>query len=52
MSLPIATIDVRLSRRIRYELDGGARGTTKRLKVRIKEQAVTVCVRGNERTTR
>ena len=45
-------IDVRLSRRIRYELDGGARGTTKRLKVRIKERAVTVCVPGNERTTR
>ena len=37
-------IDVRLSRLIPYELDGGARGTTKRLKIRIKEQAVTVCV--------
>ena len=24
--------------------DGGARGTTKRLKIRIKQQAVTVCV--------
>jgi diacylglycerol kinase (ATP) len=39
-------IDVRLSRRMPYELDGGAGGTTKRLKVRVKEQAVTVCVPG------
>ena len=45
-------IDVQLSRRIPYELDGGARGTTKRLKVRIKEQAVTVCVPDTGRTTR
>ena len=45
-------IDVRLSRRIPYELDGGARGTTKRLKVRIKEQAVTVCVAGEGGTNR
>ena len=45
-------VDVRLSRRIPYELDGGARGTTKRLKVRIKEQAVTVCVPDTGRTTR
>ncbi len=37
-------VDVRLSRRMPYELDGGARGTTRRLKVRIKERAVTVCV--------
>ena len=45
-------VDVRLSRRMPYELDGGARGTTKQLKVRIKEQAVTVCVPDTGRTTR
>jgi diacylglycerol kinase family enzyme len=45
-------VDVRLSRRMPYELDGGARGTTKRLRVRLKEQAVTVCVPDTARTTR
>jgi YegS/Rv2252/BmrU family lipid kinase len=45
-------VDVRLSRRMPYELDGGARGTTKNLKVRIKERAVTVCVPDTARTTR
>jgi diacylglycerol kinase (ATP) len=44
-------VDVRLSRRMPYELDGGARGTTRKLKVRIKELAVTVCVPDTERTT-
>jgi len=45
-------IDVRLARRIPYELDGGARGTTRQLKVRIKKQAVTVCVPDTGNTTR
>ena len=45
-------IDVRLSRRMPYELDGGARGTTRQLKVRIKQQAVTVCVPDTAKTTR
>lgn len=37
-------IDVKLKRRRRYELDGGARSRTKRLKVRIEAGAITVCV--------
>jgi diacylglycerol kinase family enzyme len=45
-------VDVRLSRRMPYELDGGARGTTKHLKVRIKKQAVTICIPDSGRTTR
>ena len=45
-------IDVRLSRRMPYELDGGARGTTRQLKVRIKQRAVTVCVPDTAKTTR
>jgi YegS/Rv2252/BmrU family lipid kinase len=37
-------IDVKLKRSRRYELDGGARPRTKRLKVRIEPGAITVCV--------
>ena len=37
-------IDVRLDRPMEYELDGGARGTTRRLKIRVRAAAVTVCV--------
>ncbi len=37
-------IDVKLKRRRRYELDGGVRPRTKRLKVRIEAGAITVCV--------
>jgi YegS/Rv2252/BmrU family lipid kinase len=37
-------VDVRLKRSVAYELDGGARGRTKRLKIRVKPEAVTVCV--------
>ena len=36
--------DVQLKRKARYELDGGARGATKRLRVRIEPRAITVCV--------
>jgi diacylglycerol kinase (ATP) len=38
------SIDVELKRSRRYELDGGARPRTKRLKVRIEPGAITVCV--------
>lgn len=37
-------IDVRLSRRLEYELDGGERGKTKKLKIRVRDHALTVCV--------
>lgn len=37
-------VDVRLKRKASYELDGGARGESKRLKVRVKPRAVSVCV--------
>jgi YegS/Rv2252/BmrU family lipid kinase len=36
-------IDVRLEAPLAYEMDGGARGTAKRLKVRVAPAAVTVC---------
>jgi diacylglycerol kinase (ATP) len=37
-------VDVRLQRPMAYELDGGARGQAKRLKVKVKPEAITVCV--------
>ena len=37
-------IDVRLSRPSPYELDGGDRSDTKRLKVRVEPGAAIVCV--------
>jgi diacylglycerol kinase (ATP) len=37
-------IDVHLKRKMEYELDGGARGRTKRLKVSVKPKAISVCV--------
>jgi len=37
-------IDVRLDRKAPYELDGGDRPKTKRLKIRVKPAAITVCV--------
>jgi diacylglycerol kinase family enzyme len=37
-------VDVRLSTPMTYELDGGARGTTDRLKARVVPAAITVCV--------
>lgn len=39
-----AKIDVRLQRKMPYELDGGDRADTKRLKFRVKPAAITVCV--------
>jgi diacylglycerol kinase family enzyme len=37
-------VDVKLDRKVRYELDGGDRTKVKELKVRVEPQAVTVCV--------
>jgi YegS/Rv2252/BmrU family lipid kinase len=37
-------IDVKLDRKVLYELDGGDRTKTKTLKVRVEPKAVTVCV--------
>jgi diacylglycerol kinase family enzyme len=39
-----AKIDVRLDRKVPYELDGGDKKSTKRLKIRVQPAAVTVCV--------
>jgi len=41
---PARRVDIWLNRRTAYELDGGARGTAKRIKVRVKPHALTVCV--------
>jgi diacylglycerol kinase (ATP) len=41
--------DIRFGAPMIYELDGGARDTTKRLKVRIKPNAITLCVPSNHR---
>ena len=37
-------IDVRFGKAIPYELDGGARKSTKRLKIKVRPDAITVCV--------
>ncbi|MEV7228725.1 diacylglycerol kinase family protein [Polymorphospora sp. NPDC051019] len=37
-------IDVRFAEPVTYELDGGERGTTRRLKTKVRPGAVTVCV--------
>jgi diacylglycerol kinase (ATP) len=37
-------VDVRMKRSMAYELDGGTRGRSKRLKVSIQPEAITVCV--------
>jgi diacylglycerol kinase (ATP) len=39
-----ASIDVRLEKKTPYELDGGDRPKTKRLRFRVKRAAITVCV--------
>jgi YegS/Rv2252/BmrU family lipid kinase len=39
-------IDVKLDRRVRYEVDGGDRTKVKALKVRVEPSAVTICVPG------
>ena len=37
-------VDVELSRKVRYELDGGERATVKRLKAKVEPKAITVRV--------
>ena len=37
------------TKKVHYELDGGARGTTRRLKVRVRPDAITVCVPEGDR---
>jgi diacylglycerol kinase family enzyme len=37
-------IRIELGRKLAYELDGGVRGSVKRLKVRVEADAITVCV--------
>jgi YegS/Rv2252/BmrU family lipid kinase len=37
-------IDVKLDRKVRYELDGGDRVKVKSLKIRVEPKAVTICV--------
>ncbi len=37
-------IDIRFAKKVRFELDGGARGKTRNLKVRVKPGALIVCV--------
>ena len=41
-------IDVRLEKKLPYELDGGDRPKAKRLRFRVKPAAITVCVPANE----
>jgi diacylglycerol kinase (ATP) len=38
------SVDVRLSRKVLYELDGGARRKAKRLQIEVEPDAVSVCV--------
>jgi diacylglycerol kinase (ATP) len=39
-------VKVKLSRKVIYELDGGARTKVKSFKVRVEPLAITVCVPG------
>jgi diacylglycerol kinase (ATP) len=43
-------IDVRLEKKLPYELDGGDRPETKHLRFRVKPAAITVCVPESEET--
>jgi diacylglycerol kinase (ATP) len=43
-------IDVRLDRPVPYELDGGVRGASRRLRIDVQPAAVTVCVPENGAT--
>jgi diacylglycerol kinase family enzyme len=38
------TVDIRLEEKMAYELDGGERPPTKRLKIEVEAGAVTICV--------
>ena len=35
---------IRFDRKVRYELDGGARPATKKLRIKVRPASVTVCV--------
>lgn len=37
-------VDIRLDRKARYELDGGSRKPTKRMRVRVEPESINVCV--------
>jgi len=37
-------IKIRFDRKVRYELDGGARPATKKLRIRVRPASVTICV--------
>jgi diacylglycerol kinase (ATP) len=37
-------IRIRFDRKIRYELDGGARPATRKLRIRVRPASVTICV--------
>ena len=37
-------ISIRFDRKVRYELDGGARPATKKLRIRVRPASVTICV--------
>ena len=43
-TLQAKKIDVRFSKKVLYEIDGGARTKTRRLKIRIRPKSLTVCV--------
>lgn len=43
------TFDIRLDKAVPYEIDGGVRKKTKRLKVKVDPGAITVCVPREER---
>ena len=44
------TVEVRLAKPMPYQLDGGDRKATKKLKVKVKPSAITVCVPEGERS--
>ena len=39
-----AKIDVRFAKKVPYEIDGGARGKSDHLKIRIRPHSVVICV--------
>ena len=38
------SFDIRFSRKVPYELDGGDRIPTKRMRIKVQPAAVTICV--------
>jgi YegS/Rv2252/BmrU family lipid kinase len=45
-----ASFDIRMKEPLPYELDGSERGTTTRLKTKVKPRAITICVPEGEAT--